>query len=240
MADNLPEPESRKEQYLAKAAGMTVEDLPTPASREEQYLNAIAEGGGGGGTSDFDQLSNRPKYNGTAMTGETNIPASPTVVQDIGTSTTDVMSQDATTKLVYVNASRSKIKIGTSSSNFGTDSIGIGSGADAIGHYNVVIGSGAEITNSSVSGAIALGRGAKASQKGQFDVGTGNYTSSGYNNTNYRLITGVYDPQSAHDAATKGYVDTKLGGMTLVSISQTDYDNLGTKDPNTLYIITGA
>lgn len=30
--------------------------------------------GGGGGTSDFEQLTNRPKYNGTVMTGDTNIP----------------------------------------------------------------------------------------------------------------------------------------------------------------------
>lgn len=75
MADNLPEPKSRKESYLAKAAGMDTTIPENPESREEQYLAAIAEGGGGGGgTSDFDQLANRPKYNGTAMTGETNIP----------------------------------------------------------------------------------------------------------------------------------------------------------------------
>lgn len=49
MADNLPEPKSRKEQYLATAAGATGIELPEPASREEIYLNAIAEGGGGGG-----------------------------------------------------------------------------------------------------------------------------------------------------------------------------------------------
>ena len=35
-------------------------------------------------------------------------------------------------------------------------------------------------------------------------------------------------------------MDTRLGGLTLLTISQTDYDNLGTKDPNTLYVITGA
>lgn len=76
MADNLPEPASRKETYLAKAAGMAISELPEPASREEEYLNAIAEngGGGGGGTSNFNQLTNRPKYNGTTMTGSTNIP----------------------------------------------------------------------------------------------------------------------------------------------------------------------
>lgn len=49
MADNLPEPKSRKEEFLAKAAGMDGVTLPEPASREEEYLNAIAEGGGGGG-----------------------------------------------------------------------------------------------------------------------------------------------------------------------------------------------
>lgn len=48
MANDLPEPASRKEQFLAKAAGENVE-LPTPASREELYLNAIANNGGGGG-----------------------------------------------------------------------------------------------------------------------------------------------------------------------------------------------
>ena len=31
--------------------------------------------GGSGGTSNFNDLTNRPKYNGTTMTGDTNIPA---------------------------------------------------------------------------------------------------------------------------------------------------------------------
>ena len=31
-------------------------------------------GGGGGGTSNFDALTNRPKYNGSTITSETNIP----------------------------------------------------------------------------------------------------------------------------------------------------------------------
>ena len=35
-------------------------------------------------------------------------------------------------------------------------------------------------------------------------------------------------------------LEARLGGLTLVSISQTDYDALTTKDPNTLYVITGA
>lgn len=49
MADNLPEPKSRTESYLAKAAGEDVTIPEKPESRLEQYLAAIAEGGGGGG-----------------------------------------------------------------------------------------------------------------------------------------------------------------------------------------------
>jgi hypothetical protein len=46
----LPEPASRKELYLATIAGMTGVTLPEkPANREEEYLAAIAENGGGGG-----------------------------------------------------------------------------------------------------------------------------------------------------------------------------------------------
>ena len=77
MATELPEkPLSRKESYLAAIAGESVELPEAPESRTEQYLAYIAEngGGGGGGTNNFNQLTNRPKYNGTTMTGSTNIP----------------------------------------------------------------------------------------------------------------------------------------------------------------------
>lgn len=37
----------------------------------------------GGGTSDFNELENRPKYNGQEMTGNTNIPAVPTKVSEL-------------------------------------------------------------------------------------------------------------------------------------------------------------
>lgn len=76
MAEDLPAPKSRKEEYLATAAGMTGIELPEPASREEIYLDKIAQGGGGGGGSDI------------------------TVVQTTGQSTTDVMSQKAVTDII--------------------------------------------------------------------------------------------------------------------------------------------
>ena len=43
---------------------------------------AILGLGKGGGTSDFDALTNRPKYNGSTITSETNIPEVKTAVWD--------------------------------------------------------------------------------------------------------------------------------------------------------------
>lgn len=42
----------------------------------------LGKGGGGGGTSDFDALTNRPKYNGSTITSETNIPEVKTATWD--------------------------------------------------------------------------------------------------------------------------------------------------------------
>lgn len=47
---SLPDPITRREQYLNIAAGGTGSLPPRPITREEQYLAAIAEGGSGGGS----------------------------------------------------------------------------------------------------------------------------------------------------------------------------------------------
>lgn len=36
------------------------------------------------------------------------------------------------------------------------------------------------------------------------------------------------------------YFNAKIGNLSIVHISQSDYDALATKDANTLYVITGA
>ena len=235
MAGNLPEPESRKEAYLAKAAGVSVEELPTPASREELYLNAIANGGGGGG-------------------------GSVTVVQTIGTSTTDVMSQDATTKMVFENAKDARIKIGNGASTNNGGAVAIGrsataSGANSVavsaiggtasgassvligrngtalrqgsicvgyatiaqGNGSIAIGgysgdSDAAFVQNNKHGGIAIGVGSQVTEVGEMNIGDRTSTY-GYNSSAYRLLSGVYDPQSAHDAATKGYVDGLVGNI---------------------------
>ena len=69
MAD-LPNPKNRKELYLYDAATGRTGDLPSPKTREELYLNEIAENGGGsGGTSNYNQLSNKPKINNVELSG---------------------------------------------------------------------------------------------------------------------------------------------------------------------------
>lgn len=257
MADELPEPKSRKESYLAKAAGMDVTIPEKPESRLEQYLDAIAEGGGGGGG------------------------GGPTVVQTAGNSTTDVMSQNATTSMVFDDpAAQANIKIGDRSSvvnpngcvtigeraSGGRDAVTIGSqttggvaGCVAIGHSangtsnSVAIGYSASSGNRTESvaighsastggahpGSVALGAYATCTRAGEVYIGSSN-TSYGYNSTNYRVLGGVHDGQDAHDATTVGQVNTRLGGLTLLPITQAAYDALATKDANTLYVITGA
>lgn len=66
MADN---PISRKEIFLAAAAGEYPGKLPDPITREEKYLKAIAENGGGGATDDYTDLINKPQINGVTLSG---------------------------------------------------------------------------------------------------------------------------------------------------------------------------
>ena len=173
----------------------------------------------------------------------------PTVVQTAGTSTTDVMSQNATTSMIFADpATQYKIKIGAGTyENEGTDGVEIGDNAEARQNYGIGIGSYAQSTKVA---AIAIGRNSKASGENQISIGqssgsgsnqggisigahakaygTGSIalgcysgssslaagemnigssnTSYGYNNSNYRLLSGVYDGQSAHDAATVGQI----------------------------------
>lgn len=164
--------------------------------------------------------------------------SSVTVVQTGGDSTTDVMSQNATTGMVFEDTStQTKIRLGSTLSN-GPSGISVGSSSQAAATYSVAIGYNARVgatgncsvhigsgggrTNASYSvgfldasvpsgydNSVAFPAG-KVEAKGQVQFGTnvGSYAANyGYNNSAYRLLSGIYDPQSAHDAATKGYVD---------------------------------
>lgn len=62
-------------------------DLDLQNDESEAFVVDFGEvinvGGGGGGTSDFNDLENRPSYAGQTMTGNTNIPAVPTKTSDL-------------------------------------------------------------------------------------------------------------------------------------------------------------
>lgn len=259
---------------------------------EDQWYEKVAQGGG---TSNFNQLSNRPKYNGTEMTDATNIPevptvndgtltitqngttlgtftandsdnttvnlndttysdfvgtdgtaagtaglvpapattdtdkylksdgswatvaAGPTVVQTTGTSTTDVMSQNAVTSMVFNDPStKNQVQIGRRSAATGAAAVAIAgtNGSDnttASGWQSVAMG---YMAKASGSVAVAMGTCAKATMQGQFDIGVSSHPNPviGYNNSAYRLLTGLYDGQSDHDAATVGQI--KMGVLT--------------------------
>ena len=63
---------------------------------------------------------------------------------------------------------------------------------------------------------VSLGAGAHATRIGEINVSTGTHSTSGYNSSNYRLISGVYDGEDAHDAATFGQLQNAIinGGTT--------------------------
>ena len=201
---------------------------------------ALGDGGGGSsinvvqttGTSTTDVMSQKAVTDALAESGGV------TPVQTTGTSTTDVMSQNATTSMVFQDPSTRKIvQIGDSSSA-GTNGTAIGSSAYAdtsgvsignesrgsaesvvigksalcLSRYGVAIGNGTNISSNAGRYSVALGCGARTSRKGEVNVGTG-FDNYGFNDTKYRVIGGVHDPVDAHDAATKGYVDTLIAAL---------------------------
>ena len=104
--------------------------------------------------------------------------------------------------------------IGGESTASGTASIAM-NGGTASGPLSIALKG---TTNANAKGSIAIGIGAVASTQGEMNIGVGGGSAAqqslyGYNGSKYRLLTGLYDPQSAHDAATKGYVDSVAGGI---------------------------
>ena len=89
------------------------------------------------------------------------------------------------------------------------DFAGAFAGGNASGVRAIAIGAG---STASGSRAIAIGSNSTATLQGEINIGNGTATTL-YNGSGYRLLTGLYDPQNAHDAATKGYVDTQVGNI---------------------------
>jgi hypothetical protein len=161
-----------------------------------------------------------------------NEPSSINVVQAVGNSTTDVMSQNATTSMVFADPSvKQQVRIGSSQTvrnrstsvgynaqGYGQYSTALGEGARQYGDYGVSIGAESDMPTTQYAGTVALGAysGRNITAGGMMDISSSN-VSYGYNSSKYRLLTGLYDPQSAHDAATKGYVDSIAPSITMTT-----------------------
>lgn len=65
----IEETRSRAEQILRATIDGTPYDK-APQSRMEELLIELKNSGGGGGTSDYNQLSNKPSLNGKTLSGD--------------------------------------------------------------------------------------------------------------------------------------------------------------------------
>ena len=168
--------------------------------------------------------------------------SSVTVVQTTGTSQTDVMSQNAVGSMVFADpGTDTKIKIGASASvsaqsnNMaigpsaganGTQCLAIGPSAGARGN-GVALGYSAKAGNATAhsmatalgntahaynKGTVALGAYSTASSVGEVNIGSSD-TSYGYNSSNYRLLSGVYDGQNANDAVNVGQINATIDAI---------------------------
>lgn len=126
------------------------------------------------------------------------------VVQTTGASTTNFMSQKATTDMIF---NGDNIQIGNQAVTGASNTVAIGYKAKASNfNYSTALGASSTATGQA---SIAF-PGGNADTQGIMEVGlnaSAGWATYGYNNTAYRLVSGVYDGQSAHDAVTVGQVN---------------------------------
>jgi hypothetical protein len=163
----------------------------------------------------------------------------PTVDQTYSSSSTNAQSGIAITGAGFLQntatGSNAVTILGTASTSGSAINIGYGSVASAGGAVSM-----GRIASASGSYATALGYSATASANYAIQLGYGtNSTAStlavGFNNTNYQLLdsSGII-PYQRIDSVTNGNSNTQL---KFYSCTQSQYDEITTKDANTLYII---
>lgn len=164
-----------------------------------------------------------------------------TLYDTIGQNTDGAMTQKAVTDELYApnnyQTDRTAVRIGwhraseDSSQPQYSVQIGLararGTGSIAINAANsgtnaayaaasVAIGAGAQ-TTANATGAVSFG--GTVDTAGVFSI-QANVSNNGYNNSNYRLLTGVYDGQSANDAVNVGQINALIDAInTAASLS---------------------
>lgn len=118
----------------------------------------------------------------------------------------------------------SSVSIGYRNQATDSSSVAIGYQSKSAGYgNNIVIGNGATSYNSNsiaigkdsqtgANGSVAIGTYAKTTSVGEVNIGSTS-SSYGYNSTNYRLLSGVYDGQNAHDAVTVGQLNATIDAI---------------------------
>ena len=160
--------------------------------------------------------TNIKTINNESLLGEGNIDiqggSSVNVVQDIGTSTSDVMSQDAV---------RNAFNTYTISPNY--------DGGIPIGWSWIRPNGSKGIHNFSINGKLPL-----SMQQSDTDVNT---IFNFHLVETSAVTTSVSSTSTDSQVPSAKAVYDQLGGLKLVKLTQTEYDALQTKDSSTLYII---
>lgn len=132
--------------------------------------------------------------------------------------------KDESVNIGGVQTGKQSVSIGYRNKASDTDSVVIGwqSSSTGLGN-NIVIGNSASTLNSNTvaigrdsqalaNGSAAIGAFSKTTSAGEVNIGSTN-SAYGYSSTNYRLLSGVYDGQNAHDAVTVGQLNATIDAI---------------------------
>lgn len=207
--------------------GLSTDTKPTPATSEkvvdgstfycsdnsklyvfckDTWYEKTATGGGGGTT-----------YTAGDGINIADSTISVDLAQTTGTDTKKVMSQDATTGMVFRDkTTKYQVQIGNSSDASGTQATAVGSSSTASGIAGVALGGQCQAT---AQNSVAFAQG-QATVQGEFNVGTSyNWSSGGFNGTAFRVIRGVHDGEQAHDAVTVGQINALIDAINTATSS---------------------
>lgn len=223
-------------------ANVSISDENVISATDTTYSNFTGTDGNTGGTSglvpapattDADKFL---KSDGTWATAGGGGGGGPTVVQTTGTSTTDVMSQDATTKLIYPDITNNPNKVvigagyiaGTSGTtlNGRLDGVSYSTNSIAIGVSGLEAAAG---QNGRARNAIVIGGMANAG-KGDYSIviGYNSYSNSGSNNTARNIVIGA-------NATINGEVTNAVSLGSYAKATRTGEVNIGTNGNNSGY-----
>lgn len=161
---------------------------------EEEFVVDFGETtnlGGGGGTTNFNELTNRPKYNNVMMTGGTNIPKVPTKTSEL--------SNDS--NFVTNNALTSAIAVETLARENADDELknGINGLTTSLGNEVTARSSADSALNSAISGEAIARQNADNGLQSQIDAIVAS--------SDVKDIVGTYADLQAYDTSTLGNND---------------------------------